>query len=84
MKPLPSPGPSAPALLSPVMAGASGTSVPPNPFLANAVADTIGAFSEIVNAEVFYPFRGGSGWGEVVSADAGSSSPRGPLAGPKF
>jgi len=60
------------------------TWVPPNPFLANAVADTIGAFSEIVNAEVFYPFRGGSGWGEVVSADAGSSSPRGPLAGPKF
>lgn len=60
------------------------TWVPPNPFMANAVADTVGAFSEIVNAEVFYPFRGGNGWGEVVSADAGSSSARGPLAGPKF
>lgn len=58
--------------------------VPPNPFMANAMADTIGAFSQIVNAEVFYPFRGGGGWGEIVSSDAGSSSPRGPLAGPAF
>lgn len=54
--------------------------VPPNPFMRNALADTQAAFTQIVNSEVFLPFRGG----HIDASNAGSSSPRGPLAGPKF
>ena len=39
MKSQPSPGPSAPALLTPVTAGASASPVPPNPFLARVHAE---------------------------------------------
>jgi hypothetical protein len=58
------------------------TWVPPNPVLRNALAETIGAFPEIVNSELFAPFKHGGEWGEIEEGNRGSSTARGPLAGP--
>lgn len=63
-------------------AGKTHVWVPPNPYVQNAVAATLGAFREIVNMEAFLPFRGGSGWRELEMTAMGSANKFLPLAGP--